>query len=41
MAKKYHPDINKEPGSKEMFQKVNNAYEFLSDDNIERYRKMN
>lgn len=41
LAKMYHPDINKEPGSKEMFQKINNAYEFLSEDNIERYRKMN
>ena len=41
LAKQYHPDINKEPGAKEMFQKVNNAYEFLSDENIERYKKMN
>lgn len=40
MAKKYHPDLNKEPGAKEKFQKINNAYEFFSDGNIERYRSM-
>ena len=39
-AKKYHPDINKEAGAKEMFQKVNNAYEFLNEENIERYRRL-
>lgn len=41
MAKKYHPDINKDPGATEMFQKVNTAYEFLSEDNINRYNQMN
>lgn len=41
MAKKYHPDLNKEDGAKERFQKINNAYEFFSDGNIERYRNMN
>lgn len=38
MAKMYHPDINKDPGATEMFQKINNAYEFLSDSNIQRYK---
>ena len=40
-AKKYHPDINKSPNATEMFQKINDAYEFLSEGNIERYKKMN
>ena len=40
MAKKYHPDLNKEPGAKEKFQEVNVAYEFLNDSNIEMYKKM-
>ena len=40
LAKKYHPDLNKEEGAKEMFQKINNAYEFLSDENIERYKRL-
>ena len=31
LAKKYHPDINKTEGSLEMFKKINNAYEVLSD----------
>ncbi|MCI5643849.1 MAG: DnaJ domain-containing protein [Peptoniphilus sp.] len=40
MAKKYHPDLNKEEGAKEKFQKINAAYEFLNDSNIEMYKKM-
>lgn len=39
-AKEYHPDLNKAPNATEMFQKINNAYEFLNDKNIERYKKM-
>ncbi len=39
-AKEYHPDINKSPGAKKLFQQMNNAYEFLSDDNIGRYKNM-
>ena len=40
MAKKYHPDLNKEAGAKEKFQEINAAYEFLNDTNIEMYKKM-
>lgn len=40
LAKKYHPDISKEPDAKEKFQQINNAYDFLSDDNIERYERI-
>ncbi|MDO5041349.1 MAG: DnaJ domain-containing protein [Peptoniphilus sp.] len=40
MAKLYHPDLNKEPGATEKFQEINNAYEFLSDENIERYKRL-
>lgn len=32
MSKKYHPDINKEPGAEEKYKKVQEAYETLSDD---------
>jgi len=39
-AKEYHPDLNKSPNATEMFQKINNAYEFLSDNNIERYKNI-
>lgn len=31
MAKKYHPDVNKEPDAAEKFKEVNEAYEVLSD----------
>ncbi len=31
MAKKYHPDINKEPGAEDKFKEINEAYEVLSD----------
>lgn len=31
MAKKYHPDVNKEPSAEEKFKEVNEAYEVLSD----------
>ena len=32
MSKKYHPDINKEPGAEEKYKEVQDAYETLSDD---------
>lgn len=38
LAKKYHPDINKDPSATEKFQEVNDAYEFLSEDNINKYK---
>ena len=31
MSKKYHPDINKEPGAEEKYKEVQEAYETLSD----------
>lgn len=33
LAKKYHPDINKEPDAEEKFKEINEAYEVLSDPN--------
>ncbi len=32
MSKKYHPDINKEPGAEEKYKEVQEAYETLNDD---------
>ena len=31
MAKKFHPDTNKEPGAKDKFAEAQSAYELLSD----------
>ena len=33
MAKKYHPDVNKEAGAEEKFKEVQEAYDILSDAN--------
>ena len=40
MAKKYHPDINRDPEATEKFQMINKANAFLSDENINRYKKI-
>ncbi|MBQ9124928.1 MAG: molecular chaperone DnaJ [Acholeplasmatales bacterium] len=32
LAKKYHPDINKEPGAEEKFKEINEAYDTLGDE---------
>lgn len=40
LAKKYHPDINKDPNASERFKEISQAYEFLSEQNIERYKKI-
>lgn len=39
-AKQYHPDLNKSEGATEMFQTINDANEFLTDDNIQRYKNL-
>ena len=31
LARKYHPDVNKEPGAEDRFKEINRAYEILSD----------
>ncbi|CCI04859.1 molecular chaperone DnaJ [Microcystis aeruginosa] len=31
LARKYHPDVNKEPGAEEHFKEINRAYEILSE----------
>lgn len=40
MAKMYHPDINKEVDATQKFQQISDAYEFLSDENIARYKRL-
>lgn len=35
LARKYHPDINKEKGAEEKFKEINAAYEILSDEKNE------
>ena len=32
LARKYHPDVNKDPGAEEKFKEINAAYEILSDE---------
>ena len=32
LAKKYHPDVNKEPGAEAKFKEINEAYDTLSDE---------
>lgn len=40
MAKQYHPDVNKAPDATRRFQEISEAYEFLNEDNIARYKRM-
>lgn len=37
-AKEYHPDLNESPNASKLFQEVKEAYEFLSEENIQRYK---
>jgi len=37
-AKEYHPDLNKAPTAAQMFNEITNAYEFLSEENIQKYK---
>lgn len=39
-AKEFHPDVNKNPEATQQFQKINEAYEFLTEENIQRYQQM-
>lgn len=39
-AKQYHPDINQSSDATKKFQEINEAYEFLGEDNIARYRNI-
>ena len=39
-AKRYHPDLNKDPQATRQFQEISDAYEILSDDNIRRYQHL-
>jgi molecular chaperone DnaJ len=32
LAKKYHPDINKDPGAEDKFKEIQEAYDILSDE---------
>jgi hypothetical protein len=39
-AKMYHPDINKDANATQQFQAIQDAYEFLNEDNIQRYKRI-
>jgi len=39
-AKEFHPDLNKDPNATKIFQQITDAYEFLSDENIRRYKNL-
>ncbi|WP_353894473.1 DnaJ domain-containing protein [Proteinivorax hydrogeniformans] len=38
-ARQYHPDLNQTENAAEKFKEISSANEFLSEDNIERYKK--
>jgi dnaJ domain protein len=40
LAKKYHPDINSDKVAKDLFKEINNAKDFLTDENIEMYLRI-
>ena len=39
-AKEYHPDLSKLPDATKIFQDIAAAYQFLSDDNMQRYKNI-
>lgn len=40
LAKKYHPDLNRQEDTTAKFQSINSAFEFLTEENIKRYREI-
>jgi molecular chaperone DnaJ len=34
LARKYHPDVNKDPGAEDRFKEINRAYEVLSEPEV-------
>lgn len=40
LAKQYHPDVNSAPDATKRFQEINDAYDFMSKDNMERYKRI-
>lgn len=40
LAKKYHPDISSEKNATEKFKEINNAFDFLSENNVNRYKNL-
>lgn len=39
-AKEFHPDVSQDPNATRKFQEISDAYEFLNEDNIQRYQRM-
>lgn len=40
MAKKYHPDINKQAGASAKFAQITDAYNFFSEEKVDQYKRM-